>query len=145
MFPNLKNYFIALLVGLLIICGLVLYMKSMMLAKADQTIKEQDTTIATKNLTIAEYKKNIQDEKEHRERVVVIEKKARVIQRQIDRIVKTEELTDEEKDIAGTITDMFNNGLQSGRDGKAGASGEVVYSSGKSGIAKTADGKGTAQ
>lgn len=141
--PNIKNYIIYLLLGLLIISGIDVYIKSGRIAKADKTIKEQETAIVAKDSAIAGYKRNIQLAKEHEARVVVIEQKSAVVQKKIEQIKNTRDLSNEENIPAIDITAMFN-GVQSS-DSKTGSSRKVLSGGDQTDAGKSKDGEGTSE
>ena len=140
-FSGIKNYLIVGLLALLLVVSGYAYYKSCRLDKANKMLIEQKASMAAKDAAIGQYKANIEQAKEHQSRVIVIQKKGKVIQKTIDRLVKTEVLSDEEKSVAADITDLFN-GVQSG-DSKTGTSGEILPGSDKTAADKTGNGQGT--
>jgi hypothetical protein len=141
-FSGIKNYLIVGLLALLLVVSGYAYYKSCRLDSVTKTVNEQKFVIAAKDAVISQYKANIEQAKAHQSRVIVIQKKGKVIQKTIDHIIKTEVLSDEEKSVAADITDMFN-GVQSG-DNKTGTGGKVLPGSDKAGTDKTGNGQGTA-
>ena len=141
-FSGIKNYLIVGLLALLLVVSGYAYYKSCRLDSVTKTVNEQKFVIAAKDAVISQYKANIEQAKAHQSRVVAIQKKGKVIQKTIDRLVKTEALSDEEKSVAADITDLFN-GVQS-VDSKTGTSGEILPGSDKAEADKTGNGQGIA-